>query len=166
MAATGMNPPTGKRGAPISKIRVLLVDEDPVDREYNGKILREQGYEVQALGSYGEGSTYFDPEAFDLVVVTQGSPGFQGCVVLERALEIDRGLPALVLAECFDMNCYAEAMQLGAVDYLAEPFMAGELLRSVQIHVRSGTNVLAPFRRKGLRATRRPPEQRTRAEPS
>jgi len=55
--------------------------------------------------------------------------------VLERANQIDRHLPVLVVARCLDMQCYLEAMQLGAVDYLAEPVSVQELGRAVETHL-------------------------------
>ncbi len=33
------------------------------------------------------------------------------------------------------MNCYLEAMQLGAVDYLEEPLKLDEMLRAVKAHL-------------------------------
>jgi DNA-binding NtrC family response regulator len=78
-----------------------------------------------------------DSNGFDLIIVSQGSRDFEGRCVLERATEIDRRLPVLVIARCLDMHCYLEAIQLGAVDYLAEPVPAAELGRLVANHSRS-----------------------------
>ena len=71
-------------------------------------------------------------EVFAFVMVTQGTPNFEGRCVLERAVEIDRSLPVLVVARCLDMNCYLEAMQLGAVDYLVEPLTVLEIGRVLE----------------------------------
>jgi DNA-binding NtrC family response regulator len=77
-----------------------------------------------------------DLGGFDFIIVSQGSADFEGRGVLERATEIDRRLPVLVVARCLDMHCYLEAIQLGAVDYLAEPVPAAELDRLVANHSR------------------------------
>jgi DNA-binding NtrC family response regulator len=73
----------------------------------------------------------------DFVVVSQGSPAFEGRCILQRAIEKDRHTPVLVLARSVDMNCYLEAMQLGAFDYLEKPISATEILKLVAAHIRS-----------------------------
>ena len=55
---------------------------------------------------------------------------------MKRVIEIDRRLPVLVLTECLDMDCYLEAMQLGAVDYVEKPLRPDEVARLVETHVR------------------------------
>jgi PleD family two-component response regulator len=57
--------------------------------------------------------------------------------VLERSIEKDRHLPVLVVARCHNMRCYLEAMQLGAVDYLAEPVAPSDFQWVVDTHLRS-----------------------------
>lgn len=115
---------------------VLLVDEDRADLHYYSVILQEYGYRVRGCTSYEEGTRLLDSEPFDFIIVSQGGPNFEGRRVLERANQIDRHLPVLVLARCLDMPCYLDAMQLGAVDYLAEPLTVQELGRTVEAHWR------------------------------
>ncbi len=114
---------------------VLLVDEDPAKLHLYSVMLRELGCRVQTCGSFQQGVELLDSKAFGLVIVSQGSCHFEGRVVLARANEINRNLPVLVLARFLEMSCYLEAMQLGAVDYLAEPITANELARAVETHL-------------------------------
>jgi DNA-binding NtrC family response regulator len=115
---------------------VLLVDEDHKDLRHYSEIIGSFGYQVRGCGSYEEGARLVGAGTFDLIIVSQGSPKFEGRSVLERANQIDRSLPVLVVARCLDMPCYLEAMQLGAVDYLAEPFTVQELQRAADTHLR------------------------------
>jgi DNA-binding NtrC family response regulator len=114
--------------------KALLVHEDPGGLHYYCNILEGWGYQVCACHSYEEGVCRLGSEVFDFVVVSQGSRGFEGRCVVERATEIDRRLPVLVVARCLDMGCYSEAMQLGAVDYLAEPVTVSEVGRVLGNH--------------------------------
>ncbi len=114
---------------------VLLVGENREDFHYCGAILQKRGYQVRRCESYEQGTRLLDSEPFDFVIVTQGSPNFEGRCVLERANQIDRQLPVVVVAHCVDMPCYLEAMQLGAVDYLAQPVSVYELARVVETHL-------------------------------
>jgi DNA-binding NtrC family response regulator len=118
---------------------VLLVAEDRDDLHYYGVILQGLGYRVRGCESYEEGLRLLCTERFDCIIVSQGSLNFEGRCVLERANQIDQHLPVLVVARCLDMRCYLDAMQLGAVDYLAEPLAVEELGRAVETHLRLRT---------------------------
>jgi FixJ family two-component response regulator len=60
-------------------------------------------------------------EDFDFAIVGQGSASFEGRCVLERAAEMQRNIPIVVVARCLDTPSYLEAMELGTVDYLERP---------------------------------------------
>jgi two-component system repressor protein LuxO len=109
--------------------KALVVDERRDGVEYYAAMLESYGYQVRRCGSYCEGVRCLDNETFDFVIVSQGTPKFEGSCVLKRALEIDRSLPVVVVARCLDMGSYIEAMQLGAKDYLVEPLTAWEVGR-------------------------------------
>jgi DNA-binding NtrC family response regulator len=123
------------------KGKLLVVDEDLEDLQRYSAILSHLGYEVRAFASYGAAAACLEQEIFDLVVVSQGSPNFEGRCVLARAIAEDRHTPVLVLTQTMDMPCYLEAMQLGAHDYLEKPLPASEIAALVRRHLRthSGT---------------------------
>ena len=121
---------------PLLHRKVLLVDESLRDLQYYSAILQGQGHEVRIVPSYAEGWLALEKEDFDFVIINQGSREFEGRALLQRAIEIERHLPVLVLTDCLDMGCYLEAMQLGAADYLEKPVLAAELMRLIETHVR------------------------------
>ena len=124
-------------GAIPPRARVLLVDEDFRDLEYYRSILLQRGYEVRVIGSYSEAEQCLRKEVFDFVIVGQGSNAFEGRPVVERALEIDRHTPVVVLARCLYISCYLEAMQLGATDYIEKPLTPLEISRLIETHLRT-----------------------------
>jgi FixJ family two-component response regulator len=71
--------------------------------------------------SPSEGINFLEDEAVSLVIVSQGTPAFEGRQMLERSLRLHPEVPVLVVARVVDMPCYLEAMGLGAVDYLERP---------------------------------------------
>jgi DNA-binding NtrC family response regulator len=111
--------------------KILLVDEDAGDLKFYRSVLEGQGFEVSSCTSYEAGVQCLEQETFDFVLVSQGSPAFEGRTVLERALQVDRRRAVLVVARCVHMPCYLEAMQIGAVDYLEKPVPPLALLRFV-----------------------------------
>jgi DNA-binding NtrC family response regulator len=119
-----------------SKFRTLLVDEDPSDIRYYYGMLRALGHEAVVCGSYPEALALLEQENFDMAIVGQGSSAFEGREVLARALEIDPSLPVLVVARTLDIDCYLEAMEMGAVDYLERCAAPRDFMRSVDSHLR------------------------------
>jgi len=112
--------------------KVLLVDDDLRDLEYHFSLLESCGQEVLSCPAYAQGASLVECGNFNLVMVGQGSRAFEGRVVVERAAEMDRNLPVLVLASSVDMRCYLEAMRLGAIDYLEKPVSPTEMRRVIE----------------------------------
>lgn len=119
--------------APLSKI--LLVDDDTRDLEYHRQVLEGQGHIVLACSNYADGAYHAETGSFDLAVVSQGSPAFEGRVVLERLQQSGRRTPVLVLARHKETRCYLDAMELGAVEYLEKPVPPPEMKRILLIHL-------------------------------
>ena len=124
-------------GCSIRSKKVLLVDEEAGDLRILRLILEGQGFEVFTCISFEAGILCLEAEPFDFVVVSQGSHAFEGRTVLDRAMQLDRRRPVLVLTRCIDMHCYLEAMQMGAIDYLEKPVPPADLLRFVHAHMAS-----------------------------
>jgi len=119
------------------KGKLLLVDEDMRDLQLYSAILTQLGHEVRTFASYGEAAACLAKEAFDLVLVSQGTTNFEGRSVLARAMEKDRRTPVLVLTRFIEIPCYLEAIQLGACDYMLKPSPPSEIGKLV-------TRYLAP----------------------
>ena len=119
------------------KPRVLLVDEDLDDLWRYSAFLYDQGYQVRSIPSYTDGAACVEREDFDLIVVSQGSPSFEGRLVLARAIERNRWAPVLVLTRAIEMPCYIEAMQSGALDYMEKPLPPSEIGQLVRKYLRT-----------------------------
>lgn len=122
-------------GRPI-RARVLLVHENCTDLGKNRAILQQLGCQVFACTTYFDGLRSLEVEHWDLIVVSQGSPAFEGRSVLERTMEINRDIPVLILTRWHDMPSYVQAMHLGAVDYLEEPVSLSEMGWVLETHLR------------------------------
>lgn len=116
--------------------KVLLVDDEAQDLEYYGQILRACGYDVIQCESYSEGLGLLAHESFHCIIVSQGTPAFEGKILIEGAVESNRNLPVLVITRCHNIQCYIEAMQLGAVDYLEKPVAQNQIQWVMETHVR------------------------------
>ncbi len=127
---------TSAQRSSASHKKVLLVDEQCGELSCLTETLQEHGCEVYFCNGYADGLRQLESKVFDFIVVCQGGPQFEGKSVLERAIEIDRRTPILVVTRSLDMKCYLEAMQLGALDYLERPLAPAEIARLVETHSR------------------------------
>lgn len=118
------------------RFTTLLVDEDASDVRYYYGLLRAMGHEVVVATSYPEALAWLGRENFDMVVVAQGSPAFEGRAVLARAREMNPERPVLVVARALDIDCYMEAMEMGAADYLERCAAPRDFMLSVDAHLR------------------------------
>jgi len=116
MGLTGDDQKVSTQPCAVPRGKALLVDEYPEDLQFYSTILEAYGYQVRRCSSYHEGVHCLGDEVFDFVIVSQGTPNFEGSWVLMRATEVNPRLPVLVVARCLDMDCYLKAMQLGALD--------------------------------------------------
>jgi DNA-binding NtrC family response regulator len=62
-----------------------------------------------------------------LIFLDQGSGKFEGQELLAQAMDVDVELRVLVMARSYDPNCYVQAMQSEALDYLEGPLGAAEI---------------------------------------
>lgn len=122
--------------ASLPRRKFLVVDEDLDTLGRFSSVLQEQGYEVCPCTSYCDALACLKSETYDFILVDQGGPCFEGRPVLDRAIEIDRHTPVLVVTRFLDMTCYLDAMQMGAVDYLVKPIPSAFLIRLVETHLR------------------------------
>ncbi|MGH9358391.1 MAG: response regulator [Terriglobia bacterium] len=118
---------------PLSEI--LLVDNDKEDLLYHTAVLEGQGHRVTACLSFSAGAELAERGNFDLVIVGQGSPAFEGRAVIERLRANRRQTPVLVLAWRHDMSCYLDAMNQGAVEYLEKPVHPAEMRLALRKHL-------------------------------
>jgi DNA-binding response OmpR family regulator len=114
--------------------RVLILDERATDRTFLRLTLEGQGFEVVTCATVEAALHCLNMLRFDFVLVSQGTESFEGRPVLERAVELDRARPVAVLTRWMNVQYYAEAMRIGASDYLLKPISPADLLRFIRNH--------------------------------
>lgn len=117
--------------------RILVACEGTDDVEYYTAVLCSRGYAVSSATCFKDAAKAIAHTTFDLVIVSQGGPDFRSKPVLEAAVERDRRMPVIVLTRAVDVDCYIDAVQLGAVDYIETPLLPGDLANLVSAHLRS-----------------------------
>jgi DNA-binding NtrC family response regulator len=134
-------------------VRILVVNKDPQDLSHYRAILQKLGCQVRTSSSFAEGGQCLAREPFDLILLDQGSGGFEGQEVLTQAMEVDVELRVLVLAQSYDQGCFLQAMQSGALDYLEGPLGPAEIIALLETFIprRDGVRWTSVNRVKGTR---------------
>ncbi len=110
---------------------ILLVDDEPKIRTALEAALRDEGFDVVALGSARDARQAMASRLFDVLVVDNLMPDMTG---LDLIRDLAGTVPENERPEIVMMTAYAtvesaiEAMRLGAFDYLQKPFDVDELL--------------------------------------
>lgn len=107
--------------------RILVIDDEERMRRILEMSLSEQGYKVY-LGENGEeGIKILENKDVDLVITDMKMPGIDGIKVLEKAKEMDRERPVILMTAYGTIETAVRAMKEGAYDYILKPFELEEM---------------------------------------
>jgi CheY-like chemotaxis protein/phosphoribosyl 1,2-cyclic phosphodiesterase len=115
-----------------SKVRVLIVDDDPNLRLLAAAALKREGYETAEAGDGEEGLEKFQAIKPDILVLDLNMPRLAGIEALQRLRLENVSVPVLVLTAQGDENSIESAFQSGATDYLVKPFSPPQLCSRVR----------------------------------
>jgi DNA-binding NtrC family response regulator len=105
-------------------VRVLLVDDDPVQRRLTEAMLRRFEYDV-ALAEDGEAALRVldgsDGAGIGLIVLDLVMPGLDGMGVLTRLKERGSTVPVIVQTAQGSIDAVVSAMRAGATDFVVKP---------------------------------------------
>ena len=112
--------------------KILVVQCYPNVREAVSNCLREEGYNVLAVGSAEDALEVFCKESFDLVITCIKLPGMDGITLLKELKKISHMTPVIILTAYALLETAKQAVRYGAFDFLQKPFVAEELKSSVR----------------------------------
>jgi len=119
--------------------RILVVDDDPDIVRILGQVLSQAGCEVAVASDGQAGLTKVYTEAPDLLILDLKMPGMNGYEVIRRIRWTRRlaGLPILVLTASETADKRAQALAMGATEYLTKPFSKEVLLQEITRLIKS-----------------------------
>jgi DNA-binding response OmpR family regulator len=103
---------------------ILVVDDDPANRELLQRRLERQGYQVVVASDGQSALDRLRTDPVDLILLDMLMPGLSGTDVLKRLKEDKalRNIPVIILSALDDMDQIVECVLLGAEDYVLKPF--------------------------------------------
>src|SRR5207244_4417826 len=117
--------------------RILIIDDAPANIQTLSTILKERGYDINIATDGRQGLELLERIRPDLILLDIMMPemdGFETCRRI-KASATWREIPIVFLTAKTDTGDIVRAFELGAVDYVAKPFNAHELLARVNTHL-------------------------------
>jgi len=116
------------------KLRVLVVEDEPLLSEMITKSLKLEGYLVESAGTGEDGLKKVKELNPDLVLLDVLLPKIDGWEVLTRLRDDpkSRDLPIIMLTALADEKSKVQGLRGGADDYVTKPFSALELMARVE----------------------------------
>jgi two-component system NtrC family response regulator len=125
--------------------RVLVVDDEPAQRELVAGFLRKHGFDVVEAGSGRDAVARFKQEPFDLVLTDQRMPDLSGLEVLEAVRSTSPETAVVIITAYGTIETAVSAVKAGAADYLTKPLNLDDLLHRVH-RVRERQHLVAENR--------------------
>ena len=116
----------------LNRFHILVVDDEPVQREMIGGFLKKQGFEVIAADSAERALELFRQDAFDLVLTDQKMADMSGLELLQAVHTINAETPVILITAFGTIEAAVTALKHGAIDYLAKPLNLDELLYRIR----------------------------------
>jgi two-component system sensor histidine kinase RpfC len=124
-----------RRSAGSRRLRVLVADDNPTNREVIGKILERGGMGVVLVNDGDQALDALEHEKFDAVLLDRNMPGTGGIEALQAIRLMSRGrerLPVMILSADVTSEAKREAFEAGADAFLPKPIEALRLLEEIQ----------------------------------
>jgi len=109
------------------KVRIFVIDDDPVMRLSCLKILEKEGFVVETFEDGILGLERIQVQKPDLLVVDLKMPKIGGLEVIARVHSLDPNICIVVITGYATIGTAVEAMKSGAYDFLPKPFTPDEL---------------------------------------
>lgn len=115
---------------------VILVVEDNLQiRNFITYVLKEEGFSPLTSGTAQGALSTVVSQHIDLILLDLGLPDFDGMEVIRKIREWS-DLPIIVVSARDQDKEKADALDIGADDYLTKPFSATELMARIRVAIR------------------------------
>ena len=117
---------------PVSRGRVLVIDDEADIREGLETLLDLEGFTVQTAENATEGLKKFEAGIYDLVLLDLMMPDRSGLEVLDDIRKRDSETPVFLITAYGSIEVAVEALKSGANDYFSKPWDNEKLLIEIE----------------------------------
>jgi len=125
-----------------SPTKILIVEDQPREREALSRMLRSEGFQVVTAGSVVEAVALAD-QAIDLVISDLRLGSENGLDLIKHLRPHHANLPFVMVTAYGDVSSAVSAMKLGAIDFLTKPLIPADLLALIRRQITAATSSCA-----------------------
>jgi DNA-binding NtrC family response regulator len=111
----------------MSLYRILVVDDEELQREMLGGFLQKEGFSVSLADSGETALKLCQDEFFEVALIDLKMPGMDGIELLSRLKEMNPEIQVIVITAHGSIETAVEAMKRGAFHYVNKPVDLEEL---------------------------------------
>ena len=122
----------------VDQLRVLLVEDEPAQREILAYNLEAEGFLVSRAETGDEALVLVDEVVPDLIVLDWMLPGVSGIEICRRlkTRPATRNVPVIMLSARSEEADRVRGLETGADDYVVKPYSVVELMARVRTQLR------------------------------
>ena len=114
-----------------TKANILVVDDEPIERQSLTDILRLEGYHVAAVGNGEAAIDYIRLNPVDLILLDLRMPGMSGLEVIKVVTRISPDIEIIMLTAHGSIESAVDALRNRIHDYLLKPASPAQILDSI-----------------------------------
>ncbi|MFQ5710007.1 MAG: PAS domain S-box protein, partial [bacterium] len=115
--------------------KILVIDDDPVQRRVSAQLLKRLGYQVHTVPSGENAIAYLRKNPQDLLLLDMVMDGIDGVETYRRILEFQPKQKAIILSGYAMSQRVQEALRLGAGSFISKPVTLNDLADSVRMEL-------------------------------
>jgi len=119
--------------------KLLIVDDEESILNVLSVVLKTENFEVVAESSGENAMKLVSEQDFDLMLSDIRMSPVNGMQLLKHSKEVKPDMPVIMLTAFSSMETAAEALKLGAFDYILKPFKVDELVQTIQKAIEYGS---------------------------
>ncbi len=116
----------------MEKVKILVVDDEPSVLESFKMILGIKDYDVDVFPDGPSMIAKLKKGVYDVAFVDMKLPGMDGIQVLKKIKETDPDIEVIIVTAYATESSHANAITLGALEYLRKPFLMEEIYELVE----------------------------------
>ena len=131
------NSPYANANVEPARARVLVVDDERINREIVSRLLKRNGYDVFCASNGREACEIVGQHEFDLILLDVVMPEMDGfeCLRVLRTKRSATELPVIMVTAEADRNTIVNAFRSGANDFVTKPIDPEVTLARIATHV-------------------------------
>jgi DNA-binding NtrC family response regulator len=115
----------------ISKLSLLIIDDDPFYRRLSASILGEK-FNVFTADCPSDGLKILKKEKINFIISDYILPEMTGLELLEKVKAEYPAIEVILISNSGDMDTVIEALRRGAADYFKKPFTPADIWMSIE----------------------------------